>query len=104
MNSTSKGKLVSTTMGCAWKYGQSFLATTQRAKAACSRWLYLVSTSAKDLLTTKTGLYLPPSFSLNRATLTTTSEIAKYVKSVLPDPGLAKTRGFARYCLIIIKS
>ena len=32
-----KGRSVNTTMGCAWKYGQSFLAAIRRAKAACSR-------------------------------------------------------------------
>ena len=32
-----RGRSVSTTMGYAWKYGQSFLATIRRAKAACSR-------------------------------------------------------------------
>ena len=32
-----RGRPVSTTMGCAWKYGQSFLAAVWRAKAACSR-------------------------------------------------------------------
>ena len=28
---------VSTTMGCSWKYGRSFLAAIRRAKATCSR-------------------------------------------------------------------
>ena len=32
-----RGKSVSTTMGCAWKYGRSFLVAIRRAKAACSR-------------------------------------------------------------------
>ena len=32
-----KGRSVSTTMGCAWKYGRSFLAAIRRAKASCSR-------------------------------------------------------------------
>ena len=32
-----RGRSVSTTIGCAWKYLQSFLAAIQRAKAACSR-------------------------------------------------------------------
>ena len=32
-----RGRLVSTTMGCAWKYGRSFLAAIRRAKVACSR-------------------------------------------------------------------
>ena len=91
-------------MGCAWKYGRSFLVATQRAKAAYSRWLYLVSASAQDLLTKNTGLYLPSSFSLNRAALTTTFETAKYTKSVSSAPGLVRTRGSARYCLIAIKA
>ena len=32
-----RGRSVSTTMGCAWKYEWSFLAAIRRAKAACSR-------------------------------------------------------------------
>ena len=32
-----RGRSVSTIMGCAWKYGRSFLAFIQRVKAACSR-------------------------------------------------------------------
>ena len=32
-----RGRSVSTTMGCAWKYGWSFLAAIRRAKAASSR-------------------------------------------------------------------
>ena len=32
-----RGRSVSTTMGCAWKYGRSFLAAIQMVKAACSR-------------------------------------------------------------------
>ena len=91
-------------MGCAWKYGGSFLVATQRAKVACSRWLYLVSTSAKDLLTKNTGLCLPSSFSLNRAALTVTSETANYMKSVSPAPRLARSGGSAGYCLIVIKA
>ena len=87
-------------MRCAWKYGQSFLVATRRANAACSRWLYRVSASTKDLLTKNTSLCFLFSFSLNRAALTETSETAKYTKSVSPALGLAKTGGSARYCLI----
>ena len=32
-----RGRSVNTTMGCAWKYRRSFLATIQRVKATCSR-------------------------------------------------------------------
>ena len=91
-------------MGCAWKYGRIFLVATWRAKADCSRWLYLVSTSDKDLLTKNTGLYLPSIFSLNRTTLTATSETIKYTKSVSSASRLARTAGSARYCLIAIKA
>ena len=69
-------------MGCAWKYGQSFFVATRRANAACSRWLYQVSTSVKDLLTKNIGLFFLFSFSLIKAALTETSEIARYMKSV----------------------
>ena len=91
-------------MGCAWKYGRSFLVATRKAKATCSRWMYLVSVSAKDLLMKNTGLYLPSVFSLNRATLTATSETARYTKSVSPASGLARPGGSARYYLIAIKA
>ena len=91
-------------MGCAWKYGRSFLVSTWRAKAACLRWSDLVSESAKDLLTKNTGLCLPSTFSLNRAALTTTSKTAKYTKSVSPALGLVRTGGSARYYLIAIKA
>ena len=91
-------------MGCAWKYEISFLVATRRAKAVCSRWLYLISASAKDLLTKNTGLYLPSAFSLNRVTLTATSETARYTKSVSPASELARTGGSARYFLIAIKA
>ena len=91
-------------MGCAWKYGRSFLVATRRAKAAYSRWMYLVSASAKDLLTKNTGLCLASAFSLNRAALIATSETAKYTKSVSPTLGLTRTGGSARYCLIAIKA
>ena len=91
-------------MGCAWKYGRSFLVATRRAKAACSRWLYLVFASAKDLLTKNTGLCLLSTVSLNRAALIATSETAKYTKSVSLASMLARTRGSIRYCLIAIKA
>ena len=83
-------------MGCAWNYGRSFLVATWRAKVALLRWLYLVSTSAKDLLTKNTDLCLPSVFSLNRAALTATSETARYKKSVSLALGLARTGGSAR--------
>ena len=82
-------------MGCAWKYGQSFLVATRRANAACSRWMYWVSTSTKDLLTKNTGLYFLFSSSLNKASLIETSKTAKYTKSVSPASGLARTEGLA---------
>ena len=61
-------------MGWAWKYGRSFWAVIRRAKAACSRWVYLVSASVKDLLTKNTGLNFASSHSLNKAALTAISE------------------------------
>ena len=97
-----RGRSVSTTIGCAWKYGRSFLVATRRANAACSRWLYWVSASAKDLLTKNTGLCFLFSSSLNRVALTETFETAKYTKSVSPASGLARTEGSARYCLIVV--
>ena len=51
--------------------------------------MYLVSASAKDLLTKNTGLWLLSSQSLNKVALTATSETAKYMKSVSPAWGLA---------------
>ena len=99
-----KGRSVSTTVGRAWKYERSFLVATRRANSACSRWLYRVSTSTKDLLTKNTGLYFLFSSSLNRATLTETSEIAKYTKSVSPASGLTRTEGSTRYCLIVVRA
>ena len=87
-------------MGCAWKYGRSFLVSTRRAKAACLRWLYLVFASTKDLLTKNTGLCLLFVFSLNRAALTVTSETVRYTKSVSPALGLARTGGSSKYFLI----
>ena len=99
-----RGRSISTTMGCAWKYVRSFLVATRRASATCSRWLYRVSTSAKDLLTKNTGLCFLFSSSLNRAALTETSETAKYTKSVSPASGLARTEGSRRYCLIAVRA
>ena len=84
-------------MGCAWKYGQSLFVATRRANASCSRWLYRVSTSAKDLMTKNTGLCFLFSSSLNRVALTETSETAKYTKSVTSASGLARIGGSARY-------
>ena len=55
VNGAPRRKLVSTTMGCAWKYERSFFIATRR-NAACSRWLYCVVASVKDLLTKNTGL------------------------------------------------
>ena len=95
---------VSTTMGCAWKYGQNFLVATRRANATCSRWLYRVFASVKDLLTKNTGLCFLFLYSLNKATLTATSETAKYTKSVLLASRITRTRGFARYCLIAMRA
>ena len=77
---------------------------TWRAKVACSRWMYLVSASAKDLLMQNTSLCLPSAFSLNRAALTATSKTARYTKSVSQDLGLTRIGGLARYCLIAIKA
>ena len=43
-------------------------------------------------------------FSLNKAALTTTSETAKYTKSVLLVFGLVRISGFAKYCLMWVKA
>ena len=91
-------------MGCAWKYGQSFLVATRRANAACSRWLYRVSALAKDLLMKNTSLYFIFSYSLNRAALIETSKTTKYTKSVSPASELERTGGSARYCLITVRA
>ena len=77
---------------------------TRRANAACSRGLYRVFVSAKDLLTKNTGLCFLFSSSLNRTILTETSETAKYKKSVSLASGLARTRGYARYYLIAVRA
>ena len=60
--------------------------------------------SAKDLLTKNTGRCFLFSSSLNKAALTETSEIVKYTKSVSPTSRLARTGGFARYCLITVRA
>ena len=99
-----RGRLVSTTMGCAWKYGQSFLVATRRANATCSRWLYRVSASTKDLLAKNTGLFFLFSSSLNKVALTETSETAKYTKSVSLALGLARTGGSVRDNLIVMRA
>ena len=91
-------------MGCAWKYGRSFLVATQRANAAYLRWLYRVSVSAKNLLTKNTGLCFIFSSFLNRAVLTKTSENAKYTKSVSPASRLTRIGGSIRYCLIAMRA
>ena len=49
-------------------------ATVRRAKAAHSRWVYLVSASVKDLLTKNIGLNFASPHSLNKAALTAISE------------------------------
>ena len=58
------------TIGCAWKQGRNFLAATWRASAACSRLVYRVSASDRDLLTKNIGLWFWFSSSLNKAALT----------------------------------
>ena len=60
--------------------------------------------SAKDLLTKSTGLYFLFSSSLNMAVLNETSKTAKYIESVSPASGLARTRGYTRYCLIVVRA
>ena len=52
------------------------MAAVRRAKAARSRWLYMVSSSVKDLLTKNTGLNFASPHSLNRAALIPISEAA----------------------------
>ena len=68
---------MSTMIGCAWKYGRSFLAATRIANAACSRWVYRVSASDGDLLTKNIGPCFQFSSSLNNAALTEIYETAK---------------------------
>ena len=91
-------------MGCSLNYGWSFLVATRRANVTCSRWLYRVSASAKDLLMKNTGLCFLFSSSLNRAVLTETFETVKDAKSVLPDSRLARIGGSSRYCLIAVRA
>ena len=55
--------------------GRSFLAATRRASVACSRRVYRVSTSDKDLLTKTIDLYFWFS-SLNKVAFTEAFEIA----------------------------
>ena len=98
MNGALKREIVSITMGCAWKYERSFLVATRRANTVCSRWLYRVSTSAKDLLTKNISLcflFLSP---LNKAALTETSKTAKYTKSVSP---ISEASMDWRFCKIL---
>ena len=47
------------------------------AKAAYSRWVYLVSASVKDLLTKNTGLNFASPHSLNKTALTAIFEATK---------------------------
>ena len=99
-----RGRSVSTTMGYSWKYGRSFIVATRRANVACSRWLYRVSTSGKDLLKKNIGLYFMFSSSLNRVALTKTSKTGKYTKSVSLASWLVRTGGSVRYCLIVVQA
>ena len=99
-----RGRSVSTTMGCAWKYGRSFFVATWRANAAYSRWLYRGFAPVKDLLTKITGLCFLFLSSLNSTTLTQISETARYTKSVSPASGLARTGASARYCFIVMRA
>ena len=80
------------------------MVATWRANAACSRWLYPVFASVKDLMMKNIGLYFMFSSSLNRAALTETSETARYTKSVSLASGLARIGGSTRYCLIAMKA
>ena len=91
-------------MGCAGKYGRSFLVATWRANAACSRWLYQVFAPAKDLLMKNTSLCFIFSSSLNKAALSQTVETAKYTKSVSPASGLARNGGSVRYHLVVVRA
>ena len=84
--------------------GRSFLVATRRVNAACLRWLYRVSTLAKDLLMKNTSLCFLFLSSLNRAALTETSETGKYTKSVSQTSRLTRTGGSARYYLIAMRA
>ena len=72
-----RGRSMSTTTGWAWKYGRSFWAAVRRARVACSRWVYLVSASVRDLLIKKNGRNFSSSHSLNKVALTAISEAAR---------------------------
>ena len=50
---------------------------TRRASAVCSRWVYRVSASVRDLLMKNIGLCFWFSSSLNKAALTETSDTVK---------------------------
>ena len=80
------------------------MVATRRANAACSRWLYRVSASAKDLPTKNTGLCFLFSSSLNKVALIETSETSKYTKSISSASGLARTGCSARYSLITMRA
>ena len=56
--------------------GEASRRAIRRAKAARSRWVYLVSASIKDLLTKNTGLNFASPYSLNNAALTAILEAA----------------------------
>ena len=58
------------------KVGMEFLAAT-RSASACSRRIYRVYASDRDLLTKNIGLYFRFSSSLNNAALTEVSKTAK---------------------------
>ena len=83
---------------------RSFFVAIRRANVVCSRWLYWVSESIKDLLTKNIGLCFLFSSSLNNAALTDTFEIATYIKSVSLTSGLARTEGSTRYYLIALRA
>ena len=55
-------------------------------------------------MTKNTGICFLFSFSLNRASLTKTSEIVRYMKSVSSASGLARTGGSARYYFIAARA
>ena len=99
-----RGRSVSISMGCAWKYWRSFLVATRKANVAYSRWLYRVSASTKDLLKKNTTLCFLFTSSLNKAALIETSETAKYTKSVSPASRLARIGGSVSYCLIAVRA
>ena len=59
------------------KVGRSFLASTGKASAACSRQEYRVSTYARNFLMKNIGLCFRFSSSLNKVALTKTSNTAR---------------------------